>query len=154
MTLNTPPSTDGLAGSNEPLTLSVRDAFFRYDPLRMWADRVDIQASGNSVVLTGIVRSETTSEQAENIARSVGGVSAVTNHLFVDAEIEVAAAQALGADPRTQSAFPGILVGVVFGTVYLKGRVTCAECKTAAGEIAGKIPGVLSVSNELAVDPN
>ena len=54
-------------------------------------------------------------------------------------------------DERTRDAFPGILVGVVFGTVYLKGTAASEAVKKAAGEIVGRIENVRQVSNELVL---
>lgn len=149
MTMGVPPMISEHTEQEEVLINAVRDALSKYDPIRIWGDDVHIGAHGSAITLSGYVRSQSSKEMAGKLASQVGGVSAVENNLVVDGEVEVAIAQALGADPRTQSVFPGVLVGVVFGVVYLKGIVTSPEIKTAAGEIAAKVPGVRTVSNEL-----
>jgi osmotically-inducible protein OsmY len=131
------------------LTTAVRDALMRFTPTRVWEHKIQVDARGGTVVLAGVTRSRAIKETAENLARGVKGVSQVENRIVSDSDVEVAVAQALAADPRTRAGFPGILVGVVFGVVYLKGQVAAAEIKRAATEIAGKITGVQSVSNEL-----
>jgi osmotically-inducible protein OsmY len=133
------------------LEQAVRDALDRYAPLRMWQHSIEVQASGGTVVLAGNARSQAEKEIAEKFVRSVKGVTSVENRLIVDGDLEVAVAQALAADARTGSAFPGILVGVVFGTNFLKGTVASQDVKKAAGEIASQVAGVQRVSNELIV---
>ena len=133
------------------LEQAARDALDRYAPLQMWRHSIDVQAREGTVVLTGNARSQAEKQVAEKLVRSVKGVISVENHLVVDGDLEVAVAQALAADARTGNAFPGILVGVVFGTAFLKGTVASEEVKKAAGEIASKVAGVQRVSNELIV---
>ncbi len=133
------------------LELTVRDALDRYTTLRIWKYSIQVKANAGTIVISGAVRSQADKEIAEKAAQSVKGVSAVQNQLVVDGDLELAIAQALSADPRTSAGFPGILVGVVFGVAYLKGTAPSEEIKKAAGEIAGKIAGVVHVSNELIV---
>jgi osmotically-inducible protein OsmY len=147
MSSNTPNSTK----HDAVLEQAVRDAMGGYAPLQMWRHSINIQASDGRVVLTGNVRSQANKEIAEQFARSVKGVTAVENHVVVDSDLELAITQALAADARTCGAFPGILVGVVFGVAFLKGTVASPEVKQAAGEIASRIAGVRRVSNELIV---
>ena len=133
------------------LERAVRDSLDHYAPLQMWKHSIDVQASDGIVVLTGNARSQAEKQVAEKLARSVKGVTSIDNQLVVDGDLEIAVAQALAADTRTRGAFPGILVGVVFGTTFLKGRVVSKEVKQAAGEIASQVAGVQRVSNELIV---
>ncbi len=151
MTMSDPPVYDGHNTVDEDLVMAVRDALDRYTPIHIWGDGVQIDARSGTVTLSGVVRSRSAKETAGRSAKSVKGVSTVDNRLVVDPDVELAIAQALAADPRTQGAFPGILVGVVFGTTFLKGTVATAEMKAAATEIASKIPGVKSVSHELVI---
>ncbi len=136
---------------DESLEQAVRDALAHYAPLQMWQHSIDLQAGEGTVVLSGHARSQAEKEIAEKLVRAVRGVTSVENKLIVDGDLEVAVAQALGIDARTGSAFPGILVGVVFGTAFLKGRIASEDVKKAAGEIASRVAGVQRVSNELIV---
>ncbi len=149
MTMSVPPIYDGHNARDEDMVMAVRDALDQYAPIHIWGDGIQLDARGGTVFLTGVTRSRSSKETAERIAKSVKGVTAVENRLVVDPDVELAIAQALAADPRTRGGFPGILVGVVFGVAFLKGTVPSADMKAAAEEIASKIPGVRSVSNEL-----
>ncbi len=142
-------ATQNGSHQNNNLALSVRQTLMQYTPLRASGMGIQVEAKSGTVVLSGIVRSRATKETLEQMARRVRGVSAVENRLTVDEDVEVAVAQALAADARTRLGFPGILVGVVYGMVFLKGSVASAEIKNAAGEIAAKIQGALRVSNGL-----
>ncbi len=136
------------------LETAVREALEQYAPLSVWKHSVQVHASAGTVTLSGTARSQAEKEVAENLVSRVKGVSTVQNQLTVDGDLEVAVAQALGEDARTRAGFPGILVGAVFGVVYLKGTAPTKELKQAAGEIASKVSGVARVSNELKVPGN
>ncbi len=128
---------------------AVRNAILRYGTLRIWGHALSVEATDGVITLSGHVRTRVSKETAASIVREVAGVRAIKNKLFVDTDIEVAVAQALANDPRTVKGFPGILVGSGFGEVFLKGPVASQEIKTAAGEIAAKVPGVRTITNEL-----
>ncbi len=145
------PNTANSTQHDATLEQSVRNALDRYTPLRVWQHSIQIQANNGAVVLSGCARSQAEKEVAGNLARAVKGVTAVENRLIADGDLEIAIAQALAADARTRDAFPGVLVGVVFGTVYLKGTAVSDDVKKAASEITSKIAGILRVSNELTV---
>ncbi len=151
MAMSDPAISDGHNTADEKLIVAVHDALDQYPPIRSWGDGVEIDARNGTVTLSGVARSRSAKETAGRIAQSVKGASTVDNRLVVDPDVELAIAQALAADPHTRAAFPGILVGVVFGVAYLKGTVPTTEMKAAAEEIARKIPGVRTVSNELAI---
>jgi osmotically-inducible protein OsmY len=144
-------STVDSAKHDALLEQAVRRALDHYTPLRMWRHSFEIQASGGKATLTGNARSQAEKEVAGNLARAVKGITSVDNQMIADGDVELDVAQALAVDERTRDAFPGILVGVVFGTVYLKGTAASDVVKQAAGEIAGKIANVRQVSNELVL---
>lgn len=154
MSVATPPIIDEHTNQEEVLINAVRDALSKYNPARMWGDDLRIDARGEQITLSGNVRSQTTKEIAASMTAAVNGVASVQNNLLADSDVEMAVAQALGTDPRTAVAFPGILVGVIFGVVYLKGMVKTPEIKAAAGEVAAKVTGAKIVSNELTTVPS
>ncbi len=129
----------------------VREEVLGYATLRIWGHAFQVQARGGTVRLVGHVRTQVSKETAERVARQVPGVQNVKNELWVDTDLEIAVAQALANDPRTVKGFPGILVGSAFGEIFLKGAVASPEIKSAASEIAAKVPGVREVTNELTV---
>ncbi len=137
--------------NNPTLTTAVNNALKSYTPLRIWAHTLHVSAQDSTVTLAGTARSHTMKEIAEQLARGVRGVSAVQNQIVTDDDVEVAVAQALAADTNTRTSFPGILVGVVFGVVYLKGQVKSAEIKSAASQVTAGVAGVKTVSNELGI---
>jgi BON domain-containing protein len=128
---------------------AARDALVRYGTLRIWGHAQQITARNGVVTLEGHVRTIPSKVLAERLIRQVPGVRELVNNLFVDTDLEVAAAQALAHDPRTVDNFPGILVGCAFGEILLKGSVGTQETKKAAGEIVAQVPGVREVTNEL-----
>ncbi len=153
-------ATNTFSGNGAPteadydLEIEVREALAKYDPLRMFGDALTIIVRGGKVTLEGPVRSQSARDKATKLAGQVKGVTTLENNLVVDTDVEVLVAQALAADPRTQVLFPGVLVGVVFGMAYLKGEAPSAQVKQAAGEVAGKVPGVVAVSNDLLTPPD
>ncbi len=142
---------NGRTKTDTELEEAVRGAILRYGTLRIWGHAFQVEADDGVVTLVGHVRTAVSKETAERIVRQVSGVKAVKNKLIVDTDLEVAVAQALANDPRTVAGFPGILVGSAFGEIFLKGMVASREIKEAASEVAGRVPGVREVTNELAV---
>lgn len=146
-------TTDGHRAADIALARTVRDALEKHTPIRIWGHNIQIDAHAGTITLSGIARSHAVKGTAERLAREVKGVSAVQDKLIVDLDVETAVAQALASDSCTGAGFPGILVGVVFGIVYLKGTVASTEIKATATEITRRVPGVRSVSNELLRPP-
>ncbi len=140
---------NGHTPADAELEEAAREALLRYGTLRIWGHALRIEAANGVLTLSGHVRTRVSKETAERVVRQVKGVTNVKNELFVDTDLEVGVAEALAHDPRTVKGFPGILVGSGFGEIFLKGAVASQEIKSAAGEIAAKVPGVRAVTNEL-----
>lgn len=140
---------NGKTTRDAELEADAREALQRYGTLRIWGHSITIIGREGVVTLEGHVRTVPSKGLAERLIREVPGVKQVINDLFVDTDIEIAAAQALANDPRTAGGFPGILVGCAFGEVLLKGSAATLEMKTAAGAIVAAVPGVRTVTNEL-----
>lgn len=126
-------------------------AVMRTLALPVWGEAIVVKAENGVVELSGYVRTRVLKEKVQQAAWRAKGVREVKNNLRVDTELEVMVAQALGAEARTQAGFPGILVGSAFGEIYLKGNVNSQDLKKAAEEVAKKVPGVLTVVNQLVV---
>lgn len=134
---------------DEELETSALDAMRGYAGMRVWTDALDFQAHNGILEIGGHVRTHAEKEVTENVIIKVKGIKDVINNLYVDTDLEIAVAQALGNDARTRGSFPGILVGSAFGEIYLKGSVASQDIKKAAGEIAAKVDGVRNVVNAL-----
>jgi osmotically-inducible protein OsmY len=131
------------------LAAAVREALRSYEPLRLSRSIIEIGSRDGVIELSGIVRSAAMKPIAEQIARSVPGVKAVSNHLHTDAEIEAEAARALAEDPRTRLTTDRIVLRSTLGTCYLSGRVTNPEIRAAAEAIVRNVKGVQAVVNTL-----
>lgn len=134
---------------DEQLERAAVDALVNYSGVRVWADALTIKSQNGVMDIGGHVRTKAEKEVAEEVILKVKGVKDVVSHLFVDTDLEIAVAQALGNDQRTRGSFPGILVGSGFGEIFLKGKVASQDLKKAAGEIAANVPGVRDVTNAL-----
>lgn len=134
---------------DQELAQAAERALMSYAGVRVWTDALEINANNGIVDIGGHVRTRAEKEVTEDVVLKVKGVKDVVSHLYVDSDLEIAVAQALGKDARTRGSFPGILVGSGFGEIYLKGDVASEDIKKAAGEIAGKVEGVKYVSNQL-----
>ena len=142
-------ATDGNNVKDRQLEDLVREAIERYATLRIWDHMLQIQADDGLVTLTGHVRTAPSKETAERIVRQVPGVRAIDNRLLIDTDLEIAVGRALAENAVTASSFPGILIGSAFGEIHLKGHVASPEIRQAAEQIAGQVPGVRAVKNEL-----
>lgn len=131
------------------LVRAASDALVAYPGVRVWTDALDMQAHNGIIEIGGHVRTHAEKQVTEDVIIQVKGVKDVINKLYVDTDLELVVARALGNDARTRGGFPGILVGSAFGEIYLKGQVPSQDMKKAAGEIAAKIDGVRNVVNAL-----
>jgi osmotically-inducible protein OsmY len=137
------------SAQDEALETAAFDALMKYPGVRVWTDALDIRAQNGILEISGHVRTHAEKQVTEDVIIKVKGVQDIINKLYVDTDLEIQVAQALGNDARTRGSFPGILVGSAFGEIYLKGSVASQDIKKAAGEIAAKIDGVRNVVNAL-----
>lgn len=144
-------ATIARSSQDEALKIAAEQALMNYPGVRVWTDALVLNATNGVIEIKGHVRTQAEKEVTEDVVLKTSGVKDVVTDLFVDTDLEIAVGRALGDDPRTRGSFPGILVGSAFGDLYLKGTVTSAETKKAAGEIANQVPGVKEVYNELEV---
>jgi osmotically-inducible protein OsmY len=136
------------------LAADVELALWQDDRLRSTDTLLTVQADpAGMVTLTGSVRGDMLKDLAGRIARRVPGVSAVSNQLQADTDLENEVAMALALDPNVGVFTDQLIVKVVLGVVQLSGNVTgtdqaAAEAARAeAGRLAGGIPGVREVLN-------
>jgi osmotically-inducible protein OsmY len=118
---------------------------------------VNIQCTEGIVTLTGSVNTLLAKERARAIAETVKGVRSVVNRIEVtpeiqktDMEIQTDVADALFADPVTESF--EIDVSVNDNLVTLEGKVDSYLEKKAAEKVAKSIGGVTEVKNLVTYD--
>jgi osmotically-inducible protein OsmY len=126
---------------------------------RVKARRIKVETQQGVVTLRGKVASADERNAAEQIARGIGGVSAVRNTLEVvpeasrqaldakDDEIAKAIRDRLDSDEQLKGAH--IRVRADNGMVTLMGTVPSARAKDHAVEVARKTVGVRGVRSEL-----
>lgn len=121
---------------------------------------INIEVSGDRVILTGTVPSSSDKWEAEEDAYSIPGVSSVENRLRVNPsaypepsnlEIRSRVENVLDWNPTIDTS--GIDVSAHDGVVVLKGVVDSYWQKTRAWDIASNVKGVREVVNELKVAP-
>lgn len=141
--------TEQAQRSDTELAQRVSQAIEKVFSLHIWTHALSTTVTNGDVELSGYVRTQTLKERIAMAVRSLQGVQNVKNDLIVDTELERTVAQALAADPRTAAGFPGILVGSVFGVIFLKGQVDSQDIKKAAELVAKQVPNVRAAVNAL-----
>jgi len=132
-------------------------AAFRLDP-RVAGFSPDVAVEGGEVVLGGIVGNLKAKTSAEQDARDIVGVSGVDSHLKVrpgsqvtDAEMKEQLKAVIRWDPLLDGS--RMSVDVVNHVALLSGAVTSTFQKAEAQDVASRTKGVVSVRNELKVEP-
>ena len=125
-------------------------------------DDLAFRVDGVKVELFGAVIRPTLKDDAERAVRTLERVEIVENHIEVlplspdDDRIRFAAYRAIYSHPALSryalQAVPPIHIIVKNGNVTLRGAAAIAADKAVAAVQANTIPGVHSVTNELAVD--
>jgi len=125
------------------------------------ARQIDVETFRGVVQLNGFVDSAQAKAAAVRVASSVAGVKKVENNLSVqetsrsagevvdDTVITAKVKAALIADPTVKA--HEVNVATREGIVQLSGFVDSAEAKRIAAELAGRVPGVKEVRNDLQV---
>jgi hyperosmotically inducible protein len=123
-------------------------------------DRVDVRVDDGYVTLTGTVRDRVAREAAYQAAVGTLGVKGVTDELAVettvkplysDSEIAKSVRDQLAWDNQVDATH--VAVEATSGQVTLTGTVPSYSAKLAAESDALLIKGVVSVENELTVEP-
>lgn len=140
---------------------------FDYNPFLNSSD-LDVDSDGSVVTLSGKVSSEVEKRLAEDITRSIDGVSAVKNEIDVDSSRENQNPSSFAqrvTDATTTAAVKSKLlsnkgthgfainVDTAANVVTLSGTVGSNKEKELAERIAHTTSGVREVRNELSVDP-
>ncbi len=136
---------------NRELEGRVNQALWSYSPLRESRCPILVIARGDEVELTGAVRTELMKRMALRLAEAVPGVSRVRDHLVSDESLEQEIRQRLAWGPGAHLSANKVTIHSVLGVVYLKGQVPSATVSEEIAHLAGRVPGVQMVINELTV---
>jgi hyperosmotically inducible protein len=139
------------------ITAKAKIALYADD--RVSGRNVNVDTRNGVVTLRGKVGSESEKRVAEEVARTVDGVTGVKNTLQVvpaaerkavtaeDKDVKSAVQKRIKQDTRLKSS--DIDVQVDRGVVTLMGEVKDVNARAHASEVASGVPGVRSVRNEL-----
>jgi hyperosmotically inducible periplasmic protein len=127
-------------------------------------DNLAFKVDGDHVTLEGQVTNPTLKHDAEAAAKSIEGVSGITNNIEVlppspmDDQLRRALYRAIYGDPSLSkygwSAMPSIHIIVKSGHVSLEGVVDNDADKNLAGLRANSVPNIFEVKNNLVVKSN
>lgn len=136
---------------------SVEDALVAY-PVAGSHD-IKVNVYNGIVQLNGFVTSDNVRESAVKAAKDVSGVASVHDNLKIrpdnqpaaevqrDSDLTKKVENALVTNPATKS--HEIYVATADSVVQLSGFVDSADIRNTAAEVAGAVPGVRRVQNEL-----
>ncbi len=142
--------TQHVRRADEDIQAEVRDRLAAVDEYDL--SHVQAEVKEGIVHLTGQVKDVAERRYAEIVARRVDGVIDVENEITTDTGVVARVTAALLEDPRTR--LHTIEVSSDHGIVTLSGTVPTEEVKRAAEEIARRQKGVVTVINELRVQPD
>lgn len=142
------PSGD-LARAEKKLYTRVRRVLWDYEPLRASHAEIFIDIEGDQVTLRGRVRTLPQKLIASVLVERMSDVGSVTNDLIADPEVVRSVADALAQDERTAAYV--IRVDSRHGVVTLRGLVPTEAIQAAAATIAGQVPTVQSIRNQVTV---
>jgi lipid-binding SYLF domain-containing protein len=125
-------------------------------------DNLAFRVDGSTVTLLGQVTRPTLKSDAERVVKSIEGVQSVNNQIEVlpvspnDDRIRLAVYRAIYGDPALNryglQAVPSIHIIVKNGNVTLEGVAANEGDRNIANIRANGVPGVFSVTNNLAVE--
>lgn len=134
------------------LEREANEALFNYPRLRVDLGGMRVRAIDGTVYLLGHVSSDLNSHIAQDQLAGIAGLGEVKNDLVTDTDLAANVAAALAQDPRTRGQHIGVYPDL--GTINLRGVVRAPEAREAAQMVAGGVPGVARVVNELTVRPD
>jgi hyperosmotically inducible protein len=157
------PETREKLGGAEPSQRISREVLHELLMLPYYSvfDNLAYKVNGNTVTLLGAVTNPTLKSDAQNVVKRIEGVENVDNNIKVlppspmDDRIRRATYRAIygfdGLSKYSWGAVPSIHIIVDHGHVTLVGVVDNEGDKNMAGIQAKSVPGVFSVTNNLAV---
>lgn len=137
--------------SDSELQQEVEDILFDLTPLHVEFTGMNVRVLDGVLYLDGNISSSLRADIVRNQAAGVNGLLEIKNRLIGDDQLAGDLAMTLAHDPRTQNLPIGVYPRL--GAVRLSGAVHTEAQKAAAEEIASVFPGVLTVMNDLQVNP-
>jgi hyperosmotically inducible protein len=146
-------------GATKDAWLTAKTKIALYGDDRVSGTGINVDTRNSAVTLRGKVASADEKRVAEEVARSVDGVTAVKNELQVvapterkmvnakDDDLKDSVQRRIKQDARLKGS--DIEVRVDAGVVTLMGDVQDVGASARASEVARAVPGVRSVKNEL-----
>lgn len=138
--------------SDSVLQQEVESILYDFTPLHIDMKAISIHVLDSVLYLDGNISSSLRSDIVEDQVLGVEGLLEIKNRLVPDDKLAADLARALAQDERTRDLPIGVYPRL--GVVRLSGAVHTGQQKAAAEEIAKSFPGVLSVNNDLVVDPH
>jgi hyperosmotically inducible protein len=147
------------AGATKDAWLTAKTKIALYSDDRVSGTAINVDTQSSTVTLRGKVATADEKRAAEEVAKTVEGVSAVKNELQVvpagerkavnakDGDLKDSVQKQIKRDARLKEA--DIDVRVDNGVVTLMGDVKDIGARARASEVARSVPGVRSVKNEL-----
>ncbi len=133
--------------TDDHIAAEVDHALYEYVLDRPHLACVRASVDGGVVTLRGHVATEEYRARAKGAAERVSGVREVRDQLDVDDDLDVAVAQALREDSRTDPYV--IRVHTTLGIVHLMGRLPSKEDEIVAEGIVSGVPGVRAIVSRL-----
>jgi osmotically-inducible protein OsmY len=137
--------------ADSELQREVEDILFDLTPLHVEFTGMNTRVLDGVLYLDGNISSSLRADIVRNQAAGVSGLLEIKNRLIGDDQLAGDLAMVLAHDPRTQNLPIGVYPRL--GAVRLSGAVHTEAQKKAAEEIASAFSGVLTVVNDLQVDP-
>jgi osmotically-inducible protein OsmY len=125
------------------------DLMWEEQGLRTTTADIAIEAAEGALTLNGRVRTNNLHELAERLARAAIDGWQLHNHLISDEALALALAGKLAIDRRTMDA--NVRFEVFMGVAYLKGTVRSKEQHAAVLDLAGQVPNILRIEDQLAI---
>jgi hyperosmotically inducible protein len=157
----TTPSGDGAGQTMKDSWITTKTKLALTTDGRTKARRISVETQGATVMLRGKVSTAEERAAAEEIARGVSGVAAVSNALQIvpddlrkavdekDDVIETAIRERLLKDTQLKDA--AIKIRSDNSVVTIRGKVSDPKAKSHASDVVRGVPGVRSVRNELGL---
>lgn len=137
--------------SERNLERDIREGFEACEPLYSVGHAITVQASDGVVTLAGLVRTEVHKFLAEDIARSVNGVTAVINNITSDSTLATRVARQVGTNRELSRLL--LRVDSVLGTINYNGPTVTPSQADRLTDLAQSVPFVLDVTFSNKANP-